>query len=298
MRRATVRTDGTLKFVSGKRRVVLRELILQSAGEQTALSAKLGKRRLVVFRARGAVEIGKSSATLKKAPLSLTGKAAKALRQRLDLDELAAGELGTLRYDAQLPVAEAAKVEQPKAQGLVDPYFAQCALPVTEKATGTAPAPATAPSLTSPAAVSGGKVDWGFKSSFRSYVFFSGGALVPIAPAEVLNPPSPAPQTGSFRFPAGGGFYVVNAAGDSSDDQAIVDGAGEVVLCNAPHGFRIVLSNPTVTIDGATRGSRSTSTPTSPTAKAAASGRRPSGSTWRRSTQPASLPSTTKTPRR
>jgi hypothetical protein len=30
----------------------------------------------------------------------------------------------------------------------------------------------------------------------------------------------------------------------------VIDGGGEVVLCNSPHGFRIVLSNPTVTIDG------------------------------------------------
>jgi hypothetical protein len=252
---ATVRADGRLKFANGKRRAVLRGVILQSAGKQTALSAKLGKRRLVVFRARGAVQIGKSSASLAKAPLSLTGKAAKVLRQRLGLEQLAAGRLGTLAYDAQLPVAESPKAEQPSGEGpgeekIADPYFAQCALPVTEKATGTAPAAAAAPSLTSPAAVSGGRVDWGFKSSFRSYVFFSGGALVPIAPAEVLNPPSPAPQTGSFRFPAGSGSYAINAAGDSGDDQAVVDGAGEVVLCNAPHGFRIVLSNPTVTIDG------------------------------------------------
>jgi len=252
---ATVRTDGTLKFASGKRRAVLRDLILQSAGEQTAVSAKLGKTRLVVFRARGAVQIGKSSASLAKASLSLTGKAAKALRGRLGLEQLSGGELGTLSYDAQLPPVEAPKADQPGKQGpgeekIVDPYSAQCDLPVTEKATGTAPDPAVAPSLTSPAAVSGGKVDWGFKSSFRSYVFFSGGALVPIAPAEVLNPALPAPQTGSFRFPAGSGSYVVNDPGNSGDDQAVVDGAGEVVLCNAPHGFRIVLSNPTVTIDG------------------------------------------------
>jgi hypothetical protein len=251
----TLRTSGKLKLANGKRSATLRGVIVQSDGQETKLSAKLGKRRLIVFRAQGKAEIGKSSATLSKAPLSLTGKGAEALAERLGLDSLAAGRIGTLGFTATLPVADRAKGQaeeqkKPAPKGIVDPYASQCALSVTEKIAGTAAGTAPAPSLTSPVSLNGGKIDWGFKSSFRSYVFFSGGALVPIAPAEVLNPPLPAPQTGSFRFPADGGSYVVNDPGDNSDDQAIVDGAGEVVLCNAPHGFRIVLSNPTVTIDG------------------------------------------------
>lgn len=251
---ATLRTSGKLKLAGGKRSATLREVIVQSAGGQIAVSAKLGKRRLIVFRAQGKAEIGKSSATLSKAPLSLTGKGADALGRRLGLDSLEPGRVGTLGFAATLPV-----VDEPKKQSeeknstpeeIVDPYASQCALSVTEKAAGTAPGPDSPPSLTGPVALNGGKIDWGFKSSFRSYVFFSGGALVSIAPAEVLNPPLPAPQTGSFRFPASTGSYVVGDPGDSSDDQAIVDGTGEIVLCNSPHEFRIVLSNPTVTIDG------------------------------------------------
>lgn len=252
---ATLRTSGKLKLANGKRSATLRAVIVQSDGQETKLSAKLGKRRLIVFRAQGRAEIGKSSATLRKAPLSLTGKGAEALAVRLGLDSLAAARVGTLGFAATLPVAEEPKGQpeeqkQPTPEGIVDPYASQCALSVTEKASGTAPGPDSPPSLTSPVSLNGGKIDWGFKSSFRSYVFFSGGALVPIAPAEVLNPPLPAPQTGSFRFPAGSGSYVVNDPGDSGDDQAIVAGTGEIVLCNAPHDFRIVLSNPTVTIDG------------------------------------------------
>jgi hypothetical protein len=252
---ATLRASGKLKLASGKRSATLREVIVQSDGQETKLSARLGKRRLIVFRAQGKAEIGKSSATLSKAPLSLTNKGADALAQRLGFDSLEAGRVGTLGFTATLPVAAQAKgqaEEQKKTtpEGIVDPYAPQCALSVTEKVSGTAPGPDSPPSLSGPVSLSGGKIDWGFKSSFRSYVFFSGGALVPIAPAEVLNPPLPAPQTGSFRFPAGSGSYVVNDPGDSSDDQAIVAGSGEIVLCNSPHGFRIVLSNPTVTIDG------------------------------------------------
>jgi len=251
---ATLHTSGKLTLANGKRSATLRDVIVQSAGQETAVSAKLGKRRLIVFRAQDKAEIGKSSARLSKAPLSLTGKGADALAQRLDLDSLAGGRVGTLGFAATLPAAAAAKSQpeekKPAPEGIVDPYASQCALSVTEKVSGTAPGPDSPPSLTGPVSLSGGKIDWGFKSSFRSYVVFSGGALVPIAPATVLNPPLPAPQTGSFRFPAGGGSYVVNDPGDSSDDQAIVNGAGEIVLCNAPHDFRIVLSNPTVTIDG------------------------------------------------
>lgn len=252
---ATLRTSGKLKLANGKRGATLREVIVQSDGQRATVSAKLGKRRLVVFRAQGKTEISKSSVALSKAPLSLTGNGADALAQRLGLDSLAAGRVGTLSFAAALPVAaedknQPAEQKKPEPEGIVDPYASQCALGVTEKIAGTAAGAAPAPSLTSPISLNGGKIDWGFKSSFRSYVFFSGGALVPIAPAEVLNPPLPAPQTGSFRFPAGGGSYVVNDPGDSGDDQAIVNGAGEVVLCNSPHGFRIVLSNPTVTIDG------------------------------------------------
>jgi len=253
---ATLRTSGTLKLANGKRSATLRAAIVQSDGQETKLSAKLGKRRLLLFRAQGKVEIGKSSATLSKAPLSLTSKGADALAQRLGLDSLEAGRVGTLGFATELSVADEAKGQpEPKKQepvGIVNSYASQCALSVTEKVSGTARGPDSPPNLTSPVSLDSGRIDWGFKSSFRSYVFFSGGALVPIAPATVLNPPLPAPQTGSFRFPAGAGAgsYVVNDPGDSDDDQAIVDGAGEVVLCNAPHGFRIVLSNPTVTIDG------------------------------------------------
>ncbi len=250
---ATLRTSGKLKLANGKKSATLREVVVQSDGREAKLSAKLGKRRLIVFRAQGMAEIGKASASLSRAPLSLTGKGAGVLAPRLGLDSLEAGRVGTLGFAATLPVeakGQPQEQKKPAPDGVVDPYASQCALSVTEKIAGTAAGTAPAPSLTGPVSLSGGKIEWGFKSSFRSYVFFSGGALVPIAPAEVLNPPPPAPQTGSFRFPADSGSYVVNDADDSDDDQAIVDGAGEIVLCNSPHGFRIVLSSPTVTIDG------------------------------------------------
>jgi Htaa len=247
---ATVETAGALALSLEGRKATLRDLTLQVAGKETAISAKLGGKRLVVFRAKGEAKIDSSSLALNGAKLSLTGGGASALRQRLDLEQLSAGRLGTLDVDALLtPVASpstpAPKSEQPK--GPADPYAKQCGVPLKSTVQGSAADPAAPPTLSSPANVTGGSVQWGFQESFRFYVVtLSGGAIVPIAPAS-----QPTPPIGGFRFPAGsGGGYVLGAAGDPSDDEAIVNGSGEVVLCNAPHGFRITLSNPTVTIDG------------------------------------------------
>jgi Htaa protein len=258
---ATVRTGETLKLSGKGRDARLRGLILQVAGKHTAISAKLGKRRLVVFRAEGEPSIDATSLTLKGAQLTLTDKGADALGARLGLDGLSAGRLGTLAIDARLdpspppPVATGSDVKQsgPPGDGPpVDPYAQQCALKVKSKAVGSAAGPAPAPALSSPTALSGGKIDWGFSGDLRFYVVeISGGSLVPIAPAEVLNPPLPAPQIGPFRFPAGSGELAINDPDNDGDDQAIVNGQGEIVLCNSPHGFRVTLSHPAVTIDGA-----------------------------------------------
>ena len=258
---ATVRTGETVKLSGNGHSARLRSLILQIAGKQTAISAKLGKRRLVVFRAEGKPSIDATSLELKGAQLALTDKGADALGVRLGLDKLSAGRLGTLAIDARLdaspppPAATGSSAkpsEQPGDKAIVDPYAQQCALKVKSKASGSAAGPAPAPVLSGPTAVSGGKVDWGFSGDLRFYVVtISGGSLVPIAPAEVLNPPLPAPQIGPFRFPAGSGELAINDPSDDSDDQAVVNGQGEVVLCNSPHGFRVTLSHPTVTIDGA-----------------------------------------------
>jgi Htaa len=255
---ATIRTKGAVELASQGQSARLRGLTLQIAGKQTAISAKLGKRRLIVFRAEGEPRIDASSLQLQKAQLSLTDNGARALRARLGLDSLSAGRLGTVsidaRFDAPAPASTGSDTKpsgKPSDPQPVDPYAQQCALKLKSKVPGSAAGPAPAPTLSSPAALNGGKIEWGFSGDLRFYVVqISGGALVPIAPAEVLNPPLPAPQIGAFRFPAGSGSFAINSADDDSDDQAIVNGGGEVVLCNSPHGFRVTLSHPTVTIDG------------------------------------------------
>ncbi|HEU4944179.1 MAG TPA: HtaA domain-containing protein [Solirubrobacterales bacterium] len=251
---ARIQTAGTLAFSLEGRKATLRDLILQVAGSKTAISAKLGGKRLVVFRARGEAKVDSSTLALNGAKLSLTEKGARALQQRLDLEQLAAGKLGTVDVDARLtPVAKPASLandvvnlEVPD-KGPVDPYAQQCSVALKSTVPGNAADPVAAPTMTSPASVNGGSIQWGFQDSFRFYVVsLSGGTIVPIAPAT-----QPSPPLGGFSFPATGGGYVLGAAGDPGDDVAVIDGSGEVVICNAPHGFRITLSNPTVTIDGA-----------------------------------------------
>lgn len=247
---ASIQTTGALTLSLEGRKATLKDLILQVAGNRTAISAKLGGKRLVVFRAKGTARIDSTSLALNGAKLSLTGNGASALREKLGLEQLYAGTLGTLDVDASItplssiPAPAAPKKEQPR--GPTDPYAQQCWVALKSTVQGNAADPAAPPAMASPASVSGGSVQWGFQESFRFYIVtLSGGTIVPIAPAT-----QPTPPIGSFSFPATGGGYVLNSAGDASDDVAVIDGSGEVVLCNAPHGFRITLSNPTVTIDG------------------------------------------------
>lgn len=255
---ATVQTDGGVTLALRGKKASLTDLTLQIAAKTTAISAKLNGERLVFFRAKGQPQLDGSSVTLNGAKLSLTAKGASALRTQLGLKALAAGRTGTAAVSARLdpipapaPTPAAAtpappqKIDDGGLPPLADPYAAQCALSVTGRTPGNASGPAPTPTLSNPTAVSGGAIDWGFLQSFRFYVVtVSGGTIVPIAPATAPNQPF-----SGFSFPSSG-QYALNAAGDSGDDQAVIDGSGEVVLCNSPHGFRIVLSNPTVTIDG------------------------------------------------
>jgi hypothetical protein len=247
---ATVRTDGVLELKRRGDKARLRDLIVQIANGKTAISAKLGKRRLIFFRATGDAKVDATSVSLDKAQLSLAGKGAKALRQRFGLEQLSAGKIGTFDVNAKLPAPPKQPEKPAEPQGPVDPYAQQCALGVESKATGSATPAGSVPALGG-AAVNGGEIKWGLKGDLRFYVVeISGGSLVPIAPAKVLNPPLPAPQIGTFNFPAGSGEFAINSPGDDTDDQAVVNGSGEVVICNSPHGFRVTVSNPTVVIDG------------------------------------------------
>lgn len=254
---ASASTRGTLRLRNGKRTARLRGFEVEVGGEKTAISAKLGKARLTFFRASGSPTLAEGAAALASAKLSLTGKGAAELRQKLGLEELKAGEVGRFGLDASLtsqPTTPTPKGddEKPAKPVVVDPYASQCGLPATSEGEGKVTPAAPAPALSGAPSVSEGTIGWGFKLSFREYVAtIAGGSASALAPATLIDPPPAPPQVGTFEFPAGAGKYLANT-GDPGDDQAVIDGEGEAVLCalHKGKGFRITLSNPTVIIDG------------------------------------------------
>ncbi|MFI5935294.1 HtaA domain-containing protein [Actinoplanes sp. NPDC051494] len=100
------------------------------------------------------------------------------------------------------------------------------------------------PALAAPTEVSGGSLDWGFKSSFRAYVS-TGNGTPPIATSGGATRNA----DGTFDFPATGGTYDV-AAGTAS-----VSYGGTVVFSYPAHMFEITVANPTVVVDGDGTGS-------------------------------------------
>lgn len=251
---AKVATRGSLALSLQGSQAKLHAIVVQVANGKTAISAKLAGKRKVFFRSNSGATIGADSVTLSNGALSLTPKGAKALRAALGSDGITGGKVGTGSIGAKLfvtPIIPEPILPPPP----VDPYGAQCPLPA--KSVGTASATGAAAGLNLPGApqISGaGKIGWGFKQSFRIYLATGAeGSATGIAPATVLSPPPGPPQVGTFEFPVGGGKYETNDPSDPGDDQAVIDGKGTIVMCafHKGAGFRIALTNPTVTIDGA-----------------------------------------------
>lgn len=258
---ATVRTSGSLLLTAGGRTAALTGVTLQVGKSSTAVSAKLGKKRLVLFRAKGAATIEAFSVKLDGAALSLTGKGAKALRERLGLDSLAAGPSGTAAVNAQIKLSLGNDVVPPPAKPVepVDPYpyAKECPVPkgTNPVGPGTAGAPAPAPTFNPGTSqeVTGTSVDWGFKDAFRAYVIGlpPGGSTIAVEGAGEHPAGGSMAAPGSFfDFPMTTGTYEPGAEPNHSDDKLVANGTGAALLCKPGHGFNIVVKNPTVIIDG------------------------------------------------
>jgi hypothetical protein len=245
---ATAALGGALAFSSKGSSIRLRSLQLSASGSSAAITALSGKKRIAVFSATGPVALGDANLSLAGASLRLTRAGARAVRRALELDRLPAGRFGALDVSAAL---SATTPPDDPDDPLTDPYADVCNLAVASRTPGSLPGPADPPALSSPVSVTGGSVDWRFKNSFSQYVIGAGGTIVPLAPATMEPDPVPPgpPPAPLFRFPASG-EYAPNSADDGSDDQAVIHGSGEIVFCHQPHGFRVTLSNPTITIDG------------------------------------------------
>ncbi len=256
---ATVETGGALSFALKGEKATATDLQLKIGAVSTAISGKLGKEQLVLFRAKGAATVDAASIKLDGGKLSLTGAAADALREALGLAQLSDGKLGSADVDAKIddaaPVPAPIQIDQgglkPPHEPLVDPYAAQCPIPLgANPAFGQAPAdpgplPAE-PTLTSPLAVADGPADWGFKSSFRGYVT---GTQEPGSAGSISALEGATDNGGgSFRF-SGDGEYVRQPS--AGNDQLVLDGEGVLLFCKKAHSFHVVIKDPTVIVDGA-----------------------------------------------
>ncbi|HEX3240401.1 MAG TPA: HtaA domain-containing protein [Solirubrobacterales bacterium] len=259
-----VKTGATLTLSGGGKSAKLKDVELKIGATSTAISAKLGGKSQVFFRA-GAEAQTVGTAVVVKGPLTLTGSGARALREALGLDGISGGRVGSANVAAAIsaatPVTPAPK--QPDAPVDPYPYATQC--PVASvagapggagEAPGTVDGIAAAPIFNAGTSqeVTGTEVDWGFRSDFRGYVLGSPppGSLQPLDGAEAKPTGSGMADPDSFfSFPASGGSYERGTAADFSDDKLVVNGTGTVLFCKSDHGFDVVLKNPTVTIDGA-----------------------------------------------
>lgn len=250
-----------LTLKANGRSAKLNDVLVRLGAKSTTISAKLGGKRQVFFRASGAATIDGASARV-KGPLALTSKGAKALGTALDLDGITAGKVGSTSVLASAtPIVPPAppKKEEPKVDPY--PYASQCPVSAVQgappglgdapgKVSGIDPAPLFGAGTAQ--AVTGTEIDWGFKQTFRSYVL----VVPPAGSLQVLdgataNPVGSMVAPGSyFGFPTSGGSYEAGSEPDHSDDKLVADGTGTVLFCKAGHGFNIVIKNPTVTIDG------------------------------------------------
>jgi hypothetical protein len=230
---------GGISFKRKNLKATFSKMNVRITQKRVTVTAELGGRRLNLFSGPAATLVDpiERRIQLSGAKVSLTGAAAKALRGKLKLRRLSAVSAGTLsismRWTEVLP--------------LVDPYFEQCGIAASSKLTGSLPAPAPLPVLAGAEPTVGAGVDWGFRSSFRGYIFGAGGSMQALNGAGVVQA---GPFPSSFTWPHAPGSYSINDPIDMSDDQAIINSTGDVLLCNSPHGFRVVISDPTIVIDG------------------------------------------------
>jgi Htaa protein len=119
---------------------------------------------------------------------------------------------------------------------------------------------AALPTLNSPVTGSGGTINWGLRRGTRNTVVLGGGAFTMLGGATESYPgnmgggPAAPPAGGNgkfFRFPISSYQYEVGTA-DPSDDRLIATSQASIGLCNPnAGGYGVVLSRPTLVIDGA-----------------------------------------------
>lgn len=242
--RIRVRLKGGLKFRHGKRAVPVRGLAAQVKDRLVTITGKVGGRSLRLFTSNGRPSLSGAKAinvAVKDTRMKLTGKAAKLLRKKLRLRKrIPAGPAGSINLQARKSWVEPVPTD-------LDPYFVQCGISGTSKAAGSLPPAAPMPAMSGAKTLAAGTPDiaWGFKASFRGYMGGTGSLhAVDGAGRDGAGP------TAGFTFPVKDGLYKANDPVSTADDQAVINGKGAAVFCNPSHGFRVVISSPTIVIDG------------------------------------------------
>ncbi len=255
-----VRTGATLTFRANGESVKLNDLLVSVGATSTAVTGRHGGRKKVVFRLKGSSQASASSLGV-SGPLALTGTGLKLLRQGLELPSLKGGKVGSAAASAAIPPApEPPKPDEPKK---VDPYpyASQCPVAAVEgsggfanppgKVGGVAALPTFSPGTSQE--LSGEAVEWGLRTSFRSYALNAPppGTLQTLDGASASAPGAGMSAPGQFfSFPNAGGDYEPGDEADHSDDKLVAESTGTVLFCKSGHGFNVVLRNPTVVIDG------------------------------------------------
>ena len=225
---------GSLIFkrkVKGKmRQLRLGRVAFEGSEGTRVITASNGSRRISLFRASGAYssdpEVG--TVVLPNQNLVLTGAGAKLIRKTLRLGKLPASKLGTLVLDSQA--------------AFEDPYAAECELPATTKRTGSLPVAGPLPTLSPSTPLVGDAVTWGFKTSFRGYIFstglFEGEGGATVNPAPFPGPPA------SFTFP-----FLSGTVSNEGAAKTVESASGSITACHKGQ-FRLTMTDPAVVIDG------------------------------------------------
>ena len=233
---ARVAFQGSLIFkrkVKGKvRQLRLGTLVFEGSEGARSITARSGGRKVSVFRAPGPYSSDPAVGTvvLLNQDLILTGAGANLIKKTLRLRKLPASKVGTLVLDSQA--------------AFEDPYATECELPAISKTAGSLPVAEPLPELSPSTPLVGENVTWGFKSSFRGYIFGVGGFFGGESGATVNPAPFPGPPA-SFTFPFGSGALST----DGSPSSAVESASGSITACHKGQ-FRLTMSDPAVVIDG------------------------------------------------
>ncbi len=237
--RGVITLAGSLVFSRGTERLVIGRLSVVSGTDASVVKGRIGKKTVSLFKTGGPAELDDQVGTvaLDGRATGLTPVAAREIASRFGIDRLPASRVGTSSASGQA--------------AFEDPYGSLCELQATSKTAGTLQEAGTPPEFEGATAATGLDISWGFRSSFRNYLFFLPGAQGVMQAADgssVIPNPVPGLAPTGFKWPYVAGRFNASSTGVASD-QVVLEGSGTIVLCHKGQ-FRVNLSNPTIMIDG------------------------------------------------